>query len=289
MPELPEVETMASDLRGALIGRKIKTVRILVPKMVKYPAPAKFAARLRGAKILDVARRAKYLRFHLSGGRELVVHPKMTGHFLLINKELKNFRNKKIKELENKPESLKYTRAKFILDNGGELCFSDIRKFGTLRLLDKKQAEDFFNELGPEPLGKSFKVGKFISLISLQNRKIKQVLMDPAVIAGIGNIYSDEALYAAGIHPEKRASEIQVYELKKLYFEIIKILKKAIRLRGSSINNYRDTRGERGSYQDARMIYGRKNEQCGRCGSVIQKIIVAGRSACFCPKCQRSH
>ncbi len=279
MPELPEVETMASDLRGAICGRKIERVKFFVPAMIKYPAPEKFASGLEGAKILDVSRRAKYLRFELDGERVMLTHPKMTGHFLLVTKTRKH------KSTEAQKQENKYTRINFQLDDGSVLGFSDIRKFGTLRLFSKKEAEEFLGELGPEPL--SLEAGKFVSLISSEKRKIKQVLMDPAVIVGIGNIYSDEALYLAGIHPERRANDLSSAELKSLHRVILKVLKKAIRLRGSSINNYRDTRGEKGEYQNARLVYGRRGEACGKCSTVIGRIVVAGRSACFCSECQK--
>jgi formamidopyrimidine-DNA glycosylase len=284
MPELPEVETMASDLRSVVSGKKIKKAEIFAPAMVKDPSAADFSRQIMGAKILNVSRRAKYLIFELNRDRVLLVHPKMTGHFLLRRsaKELPitNY------QLPKEPESLKYTRAKFHLDDKSELCFSDIRKFGTLRLLSKKESEEFLNDLGPEPL--NLKVDKFISLISSERRKVKQVLMDPAVIAGIGNIYSDEALYLAGIHPETRANQIYEVGLRKLYKAMKLVLERGIKLRGSSINNYRDTAGKKGGYQDVRQVYGRNGESCGRCNASIQKITVAGRSACFCPMCQKN-
>lgn len=276
MPELPEVETMASDLRGEVLGRVIKDAQIFVPALIKYPSAAKFRKEIRDAKILNVFRRAKYLRFILSGERELIVHPKMTGHFLII---------KKIKETPKELESLKYTRVRFYLDDKSELCFSDLRKFGTLRLLSKKQAEVFFAEMGPEPL--SLKVDKFVSLISGQRRRIKQVLMDPSIIVGIGNIYSDEALFLAGIHPETPANRIFKPRLVKLYSVIKKVLQKGVKLRGSSINSYLDLRGEEGGYQKVRRVYGREGEACGKCGAKIARKMIAGRSAHFCPKCQQ--
>lgn len=274
---------MAADLREAVVGRRIKSASIFASAMIKYPARQKFLNEIKKARILDVSRRAKYLRFHLAGEGELVVHPKMTGHFLLVNKKIKNLKNK-----EKEPESLKYTRVKFDLDDGSELCFSDVRKFGTVRLFSKKEAENFWEKesLGPEPLEPSFEVDKFISLISSKSKKIKEVLMNPQTIAGIGNIYSDEMLYVAEIHPERLAKSLKTEELAQLYGAMCQVLRNGIALRGSSINNYRALRGDRGRYQEVRLVYGRWGEKCAKCFSKIERIKVGGRSACFCPSCQ---
>ena len=182
-----------------------------------------------------------------------------------------------------------YGRFVFELDNGSELAFSDVRKFGTVRLLDKNELESFWEKegLGPEPLEPSFKVTEFISLISSQNGKIKQVLMDPKIIAGIGNIYSDEMLYITGIHPERRAKSLSEKELAGLYKNMGQVLQNGIALGGSSINNYRLLDGRKGQYQEIRVVYGREGEPCGKCFDKIRRIKVGGRSAHFCPGCQR--
>ncbi len=276
---------MARQLDAELPGRAIKTVSLITPSMLKYPEAAIFRRAIKGARILGVSRRAKYALFSLSGGRTLLIHPKMTGHFLLISSPSSRGRIKVGDELS----SWKYARFVFELDNGSELAFSDVRKFGTVRLLDKNELESFWEKegLGPEPLEPSFKVTEFISLISSQNGKIKQVLMDPKIIAGIGNIYSDEMLYITGIHPERRAKSLSEKELAGLYKNMGQVLQNGIALGGSSINNYRLLDGRKGQYQEIRVVYGREGEPCGKCFDKIRRIKVGGRSAHFCPGCQR--
>lgn len=268
---------MANDLK-ALVARKIfKKSHILVPSIIKLPKPDIFIKQIKGAAITDVYRRAKYIIFKLSNMRSLIVHPKMTGHFIFINKE-----TDKNREF---PKSLKYTRIRFEMSGASELCFSDVRKFGTMRLLGEKETEEFLSSLGPEPL--TLKRDEFINIMKSRRGKIKQVLMNPAVLSGIGNIYSDEVLYVAGVHPEQRTDLLPDDRYIKLHEAINEILLRAIKLRGSSINNYRDIRGDKGGYQDVRLIYGREGEKCFVCEEKILKIKVAGRSACFCPKCQK--
>lgn len=282
MPELPEVENMARQLNAEFAGRVIKAVSLITPGMLKHPGVTAFKRDIAGARILDVSRRAKYVVFSLNRDRALVIHPKMTGHFLLFSSPLGRGRIKVRDELPN----LKHIRFSFVFSDGRELYFSDVRKFGTVRLFNKGEEKDFWEKegLGPEPF--NLKTDEFINLISSKNGKIKQVLMDPKVIAGIGNIYSDEMLHIAGIHPERRAKDISKKEMGMLYQAMRQVLENGIALGGSSINNYRLLRGEKGRYQEIRVAYGREGEPCGKCFEKIKRIKLGSRSAHFCPECQ---
>lgn len=274
MPELPEVQTIADDLNKRVKGRRIIDVWLDWPKMVKYPSSSKaFKKLIKGSKIKKVERRAKYIKFYLDDDKLMMVHLKMTGHFLLMSKGKTN----------------KYIHLVFDLDNGKILAFSDVRKFGTVRAGKIKEIENLpeIKKLGPEPLDPKFKFPEFVKVIKSRKRKIKQALMDPEIIAGIGNIYSDEALWLARIHPLKITNKLGETELKRLWNAIRKILKKSLNLRGTSVRDYRDTQGERGSYYDQRLVYDREGEPCQRCGKKIKRIKIGGRSAHFCPNCQK--
>ncbi len=303
MPELPEVETIVGDLNKKIVGKTIKKVWFDAPRMIKYPKDVKvFERDIKNLKILKVARRAKYIKMLLDGDRALLIHPKMTGHILLGHwsdrgessksktqnpKKKRKWISKDGGALEDNVNS--YIHFVFYLDDGSMMAMSDVRKFGTLRLGKLKEIENLkeIKSLGPEPLEPSFKVDKFISLISSKKRKIKQVLMDPAVIVGIGNIYSDEVLWDAGIHPLTPANKISKKKLKTLFDSIQKILKKSIKLRGTSMSDYRDTNGEKGGYYADRLVYHREGEGCLRCGAIIKRIKIGGRSAHYCSKCQK--
>jgi formamidopyrimidine-DNA glycosylase len=278
MPELPEVENMARQLNAEFSGRVIKAVPFVTASMLKYPNALIFRRAISGARILGVSRRAKYVVFKLNGDRTLLIHPKMTGHFLMEKRKINNLRKKE--------KDLKHIRFVFAFDGGRELYFSDVRKFGTIRLFNKDELEKFWakERLGPEPLGLKF--DEFVDLISSKTGKIKQVLIDPKVIVGIGNIYSDEMLYVAGIHPERRAKALSREELGRLYKAMRQILETGVALGGSSISNYQLLRGEKGKYQEIKMVYGREGEPCGKCFQKIKRIRMGGRSAHFCPNCQ---
>lgn len=258
MPELPEVYTMAEGLK-TLIGRKISSVWADKPKILNIVKKSE------GRTILRVERKGKNIVLNLDKGFSMLVHPKMTGRFLLNQQD-------------------KYGRVIFNFDNGDFVTFSDKRRFARVAFMQTNKIQDEFSSIGPDALDVSF--NDFKNLINLKKGKIKQMLMDQSVVAGIGNIYADEILWKAKINPLKSARELSPKELKNIFSAMNFILKKSIKLRGVSIQDYRDVFGKMGGYQNHRLVYGREGEKCPRCESKIQKIKIAQRSAHFCPKCQ---
>ncbi|MEK7560145.1 MAG: DNA-formamidopyrimidine glycosylase [Patescibacteria group bacterium] len=258
MPELPEVYTMAEGLK-TLIGKKISNVWADKPKILGT------VKKVRGRKILGVERRGKNLVFALDGALFLLVHPKMTGRFLLNQRD-------------------KYERIVFNFAGGGFLTFSDKRRFGNVILGTKNKIKNQLNGLGEDALSISF--SSFKNLLLSKKSKIKHVLMDQSIISGIGNIYADEILWKAKVHPKRAADSISQKELKNIFSAMSLILKKSIKLRGVSIQDYRDIFGNKGEYQNHRLVYGRTREKCLRCSGKIQRIKISQRSAHFCPKCQ---
>ncbi|MEK7147064.1 MAG: bifunctional DNA-formamidopyrimidine glycosylase/DNA-(apurinic or apyrimidinic site) lyase [Patescibacteria group bacterium] len=289
MPELPEVQTVVDDLNKKITGKKITGVWFDWPKMFKQPKSRNFAAIIKGLEIKAVKRRGKNILIYLAKNYLLLIHQKMTGH-LLIGKW--NIRNKKIKPLT--PASLKekvngYIHLIFKLNNGLMLGLSDLRKFAKVLFGPAEKIEtlpDMAN-LGPDSLDGSLNVKKFKGLISREKRKIKQVLMDQEVIAGIGNIYSDDILWLAKIHPFRPAASLSKDELVRIYKAMRLILKKAVKLRGTSISDFRDTSGKAGGYGSIRLVYQLEGKPCKRCQILIKRVKMGGRSAHFCPKCQK--
>jgi formamidopyrimidine-DNA glycosylase len=269
MPELPEVETIRRDLARDLKGKRIKEVEILNPKVIKGPKPAQFKQRLKGAYFKDFLRRAKVLAIKLSNGNYLVVHLRMTGQLVYAAKK------------EEK------ARVVFTLSNRRYLNFNDQRLFAELRLVKDWLRLPFVENLGIEPLDKQFTFAHFKDMLKNKKTKIKPLLMDQSFIAGIGNLYAQEALFFAGILPWRAANKLKPKETEKLYQAIKKILRKAIELKGSSVDNYLNGRGKKGRYHLCLKVYGRKGESCPRCSSQIKKINLGGRGTCFCPKCQK--
>ncbi len=306
MPELPEVQTVVSDLNKKIVGRRITGIWFDWPKMLKDPLDqqrnavahthvAFFRKAIIGKKILNVRRRAKNILVSLSGDLMMLIHLKMTGH-LLVGKWKREKRHGKEKIIPLEPKEIvddpynQYIHVIFYLDNGKMLGFSDVRKFGKVILGTTAQIEnlDELKNLGPEPLDRKFTFPEFKGIILAEHRKIKQVLTDPEVIAGIGNIYSDDILWQAKIHPLRPADTLSGKELKGLWNATRTILAKAVRLRGTSYSDYRDTSGKEGYYAGYRLVYQREDEPCKRCGTNIKRLTVGGRSAHFCPNCQRA-
>ncbi len=269
MPELPEVETIRLDLIRDAKGKKIKDVEILNPKVIKEPRPAEFRRRLKGRTFEDFLRRAKVLAARLSSGDYLVVHLRMTGQLIYATKK------------EEK------ARVIFVLSDGKYLNFNDQRLFAELRLVKDWQKLKFVQALGIEPLEKEFTAQKFKQMLSDKKTRIKPLLMDQTFIAGIGNLYAQEALFLAGILPTRPANKLKDQEVKKLHGAIQKVLREGIRYRGSSVDDYVNGRGERGSYHLRLKVYGREGEPCAKCKTRIKKIALGGRGTCFCPRCQK--
>ena len=293
MPELPEVETTVRDLNRAnpkIVGSSFFNVWIETKKMIKKPkSEEKFKKDLLGKKIIKIWRRGKNILFDLEDGKTLLIHQKLTGHLLYGKWE------KKGKEwipllpgpISQDPQN-KFLRCIFFLDNGWQIALSDLRKFAKIELLDKNELEKELSELGLEPLEKSFTFEKFKEVLKRRKKgKIKQVLMDQKIIAGIGNIYSSEILWQAKVHPLKDVKELKEEELKRIFETMKKILKEAIKVGGESISDYRRISGEKGKFDRLRKVYRREGERCERCGEKIKKIKIGGRSAYFCPNCQK--
>lgn len=293
MPELPEVETIVRDLKNTqppIIGAGFVDVWTDFPKIVKKPASfEQFKKEIKGKKIQKVWRRGKNIIFDLSNSYSLLIHQKLTGHLLYgkWEKKKEGWRATIQGSLNTDPKN-RFLHLIFWIDNNFQLALSDLRKFAKVEL---QKTEDLLNskefkKLGPEPLEKNFTFEKFKDYLKNKKGKIKQVLMDQNIIAGIGNIYSDEILWQAKIHPFKNTSKLKEGELEKIYQATREILPKAIELGGESFSDFRRISGEKGYFDKERKVYQREGEKCRRCGKIIKRIKIGGRSAHFCPKCQ---
>ncbi len=301
MPELPEVQTIVGDLSKKIIGRRITGVWFDAPKLIKKPNSEKLERQIKGLKILGIKRRGKNILIYLIGNKRpttndylLLIHQKLTGHLLIGKWRIKKVAGRKssVVSLLKGPLREKvnnYIHLIFYLDDGRQLGLSDLRKFAKVIFGRKEEIEKMpeLAEIGPEPLDKSFNLSVFQPAISDKKGRIKQVLTDQKIIAGIGNIYSDEILWRAKIHPFKPANKLTTDELKTIYKATRDILKKAVKLRGSSISDYRDTSGKPGGYNKIRLVYQREGESCRRCQAPIKRVKIGGRSAHYCPKCQK--
>ncbi len=274
MPELPEVETIKNDLRPALQGARFTSVSISWPRMVLRPSPDELRLKLPGRAIKEIARRGKYLIFRLDSGESLVLHMRMTGSLLLRHKN------------DARTEPVPYVTAAFGLDNGLELVFRDRRKLGTVSLLQDEN--ELAAKLGPEPLSRFFTVEDLRSRLSGRKAPVKAVLCDQKFLAGIGNMYADEALFLAGIHPLRLASNLSPEETGRLHKAIRQVLRKGIRNAGASISDYRRPGGEQGSQQHAFNVAHRGGQTCNVCATPIERVPVRNRGSYFCPRCQNS-
>lgn len=291
MPELPEVETIVRGLSKKVIGRRIKDVWTDWPKYFRLQkGTAEFRRHIIGKKIIGVARRAKNILFHLSDNHLLLIHQKLSGHLLFGKwKLVKGVWRSSIKGPLLEDRNNQYIRLIFFLNNGKMIVLSDLRRFAKVLCGPR---DVIFNmpdlkDLGPEPMAPGFTFKKFQELFHKKRGRIKQVLMDPNFISGIGNIYADEILWAAKIHPLRRVEKIKEPDLKVIYQNMREILEKAIKLKGTSIDDYRDVLGRRGRYDLVLSVYQRENEPCKRCGKKITRIKIGNRSAHFCPRCQK--
>lgn len=290
MPELPEVETSVRSLKSKVLGRTFVDVWTDCRKIIKKPDFLQFKKEIKQKKIKNIRRRAKNIIFDLSGGMSLLVHQKMTGH-LLFGKWEKNGSFWKSETPGPLSDDFRngFLHVIFLFDNKWQLALSDMRKFAKIELWNSKELEgsEYFSSLGPEPLGKSFDFKTFKSRLPAKG-KIKTALMDQKNIAGIGNIYSDEILWKAKIHPLRETFSLSEKELKEIYKAIKPVLASSIKLEGDSFSDYRLIDGKKGHYQDIQKVYGRENLFCKRKdGGIIKRLKVGGRSAHFCPKCQK--
>ena len=280
MPELPEVETIAQDLRPQLAGRRIESVQLtrdpaIRKRLVRYPNATRFLRSLRGRTIRSVERRGKYLVMPLDkDGERLVVHLGMTGHL-------------RVWEPEETP--VKHTHLRALLDSGLELRYDDPRQFGRLLLGTQEElvaARAFPAKLGPEPIRGDLTEAEFDRIVKSRRRPIKSALLDQSFLAGVGNIYADEACFRAGIRPSRWTHRLTARERRALYSAIQEVLENSIAARGSSIINYVDAYGVRGGNQEKLLVYGRSGEPCVTCGTPLQGTRLAGRGTVYCRKCQ---
>jgi formamidopyrimidine-DNA glycosylase len=281
MPELPEVETVVRDLRPQLTGRRIESVQLardplVLGRVIRYPRPRQLATRLRGRTIRAVERRGKYIVMPLDeNGQRFVIHLGMTGH---------------LRVWEPEEAAVKHTHLRARLDSGLELRYDDPRQFGRLLLGTQEElvaARAFPARLGPEPIHGDLTEAEFERLIRARRRPVKSALLDQSFLAGVGNIYADEACFRAGIRPSRWTHRLTVRERRALYSAIQEVLENSIAARGSSIINYVDAFGVRGNNQERLLVYGRSGEPCLKCGTPLQATRLAGRGTVYCRKCQR--
>jgi formamidopyrimidine-DNA glycosylase len=273
MPELPEVETMVRTLRPRLLGRTFGPARILRASAVGAPAAAAFAAGLAGQTVSAVWRRGKYILIDLQAGGRLVVHLRMTGQLVF-------------RPGRSRPGG--HTRAVLPLDGDEALHFIDQRTFGKLYLLPDQEPGPVAGlaALGPEPLDEAFTVPTFAAALARTGRPIKTALLDQALVAGIGNIYADEALFLAAIHPATPARDLDEAAVRRLHGAVREALTEGIRNRGTTFAHFRNAEGEPGGNQAHLAVYGREGEPCPRCGHPLRRLVLGGRSAHFCEPCQ---
>ena len=277
MPELPEVETIVNDLKKVLPGLKIQDVWTDVKSFKKIKKD------VIGKKILKLERKGKNILIWLSHSQVILVHQKMTGH-LLYGTWYAQHGTWKSKDSEplNDPEN-RFIHLLFFLSNNKQLALCDMRKFAKVVVLQTEKIQGEFKKLGIDALDKNLTLKKFTEIIKKKNGKIKNILMDQSLVAGIGNIYSDEILWVAGVHPLKRANKLKEKELQKIFKAIRPVLKKAIKARGSSYIDYRDAFGREGRYQKMHCAYQQTEKKCKKKdGGIIKKIKINGRSAHFC-------
>lgn len=272
MPELPEVESVVRDLRVRLTGRTFTNVTILWPGSIAALAPRLFVDSLAGRTVTGVGRRGKWIRIGVDSGETLLVHLRMTGQLLLQSADA--------------PWG-KYARVVFDLDSGGRLVFSDMRKFG--RLILTGEPDDVLGDLGPEPLSDDFTVERFQHMLERRRGRIKSLLLNQRFLAGLGNIYVNEALWRARIHPLRPADSLAAEEVRGLYRAMRSLLRAAIEEGGTTLadGGFRRADGRAGEFAERLLVYGCEGEPCPRCGSALERITVGQRGTFFCPLCQR--
>jgi len=270
MPELPEVETVASDLRAHLTGRRIAGVTINWQRSIARPSQEEFVCQIVGREVRAVFRRGKYVVFELDRGY-LLIHLKMSGRLYLVPAT---------QLLDT------HLRVVFDLDNGQQMRFQDTRKFGRLYLVD--DPHQVTAGLGPEPLANDFTLDDFRELLARRTGRLKPLLLNQGFLAGLGNIYADESLFAARLHPLRKADSLTLAEQAELYKAIRDVLSGAVTGRGTTLSDggYTDASGQAGTFQHRIAVYSRAGKPCQRCHTPIERIVLGGRSAHYCPVCQ---
>lgn len=274
MPELPEVHTIVTDLQ-ILTGDRITSFWSDFKKAIKTKGTEK---EIIGKKILGVKRLGKIILIALDNEKSLGIHLKMTGKLLLIKQETWNMEH----------ESNKHFHHAFFLKKNGVLAFSDVRKFATISLLNKDAVAEIKNNYGIDPIDGDFSISELETLLKKRkNKPVKSILMDNSVILGIGNIYASEILFEARVLPMRLGGSLNKNEIIALHRSILKILKKAIKMRGTSVSDYRDSAGKKGSFQNELKVYKKHGQKCKSCDTMVEKVIIGQRSTFFCPKCQK--
>jgi formamidopyrimidine-DNA glycosylase len=274
VPELPETETIARDLDAALSGRTITRARVTKADVLREATARQFIRRVTGATITRSWRRAKLVVLDLSAGDRLVVQPRFTGALLIDAGELP-------------AEERRYSTLELILDDGRSLHYRDIRRLGTVTVMTPRRFAEYAAGLGVEPLDPAFTVDHLSALLSASRQAVKKVLMDQRRIAGIGNIYANEALWRARIDPSRSAHSVTRIETARLRGAIVDVLRESIAARGTSFRDYRDATGARGAFIDRLVVYGRAGQPCARCGAtLIGTHDIDGRSTVLCARCQ---
>jgi formamidopyrimidine-DNA glycosylase len=274
VPELPEVETVARDLRDELVGRRFVSAWVSRPGVLRFPVDEVFVATLPGRRVEAVTRLGKYILCRLEDGEDLVLHLGMTGH---------------LRVLEPTAEVVKHTHVRCGLDDGRELRFDDARRFGRVMLGPRGLLEErrVLPALGVEPLSDDFTAERLGELLRRTTRTLKAALLDQGRVAGLGNIYIDEACHLAGVRPTRRANRLTRAERGALHAAIRAVLAKAIANRGTTFDDYRDLWDAAGLNHEELQVYGRGGEACFRCGATLKRTVVGGRTTVYCPSCQR--
>lgn len=273
MPELPEVETVRTGLEQLVVHKTIQQVEVLWPSIIETTDIEQFKLDLQGEEIQQVTRRGKFLIFHLTH-HDLISHLRMEGKYEY--------------HLDH-PAISKHTHVIFKMNDGSELRYLDVRKFGRMALVPKGEANQYkgIKKLGPEPVLPDFDLDKFTKELKKRHMGIKPLLLTQQLVTGLGNIYVDEALFRAKIHPEQVASDLSKDEIKVLHQSIIEVLAEAVKAGGTTIRTYKNALGEAGKFQVALKVYGQTGEPCPNCGTPIRKIKVGQRGTHFCPHCQK--
>ncbi len=276
MPELPEVETIARDVRPHLEGAVIRTARVFKPDMLRGTSRPVFERALAGRRVVRVGRRAKHLVFELDDGRRMVIRPGMTGALLT------DARRRKAAARDP------YDVVHLDLDTGERVRYRDVRRLGGIYLLTPVQWAKYDAAIGPEPLARAFTPRALSAILKGGRLAIKKAIMDQRKLAGVGNIYASEALWMAGIDPSREARRIGPDDAARLRDAIVEVLRRSIRGRGTTVRDYRTGTGEPGGFQGRLAVYGRAGEPCRRCGRrIVMTHAIDARSSYFCPGCQR--
>jgi formamidopyrimidine-DNA glycosylase len=288
MPELPEVETVCRQLEPELEGRRVESLEVLDPRWCRPMPPAELEGAVSGRTIERLRRRGKYLLLGLDGGQTLVMHLRMTGNLVLVEGEDKLDPSEGMRLYEGeRSTSERHLRARFVLDDGRQVWFTDPRRFGEALLLgDASLDTHFASRLGVEPFSDAFTAEALGEIAAGRTVPLKSFLLDQKGIAGVGNIYADEALFRARLHPLSPAGSMKPGHLEALRDAVVAALEAGIDGGGASIDDYRDGRGEKGRMQDEFLVHTREGEPCPRCDGTIERIVVSGRSTYFCPACQ---